>query len=123
MKDLMGTLSPAYGMMTGHGAFGSLADAGVGGVIPTMIARDRKKSKREEEEAKKMGAAMKKGGTIKAKGGWIKSAIKKPGALRESLGVKKGEKIPAGKLAAAAKKPGKMGQRARLAQTLKGFKK
>ncbi len=50
---------------------------------------------------------------------WIQKAIKKPGALRESLGVKKGEKIPAGKLAAAAKKPGKTGQRARLAQTLK----
>ena len=56
------------------------------------------------------------------KGGWIKDAIKKPGALRESLGVKKGEKIPAGKLAKAAKAPGKMGQRARLAQTLKGFR-
>lgn len=53
---------------------------------------------------------------------WIQKAIKKPGALRASMGVKKGEKIPAGKLAAAAKKPGKMGQRARLAQTLKGFK-
>jgi hypothetical protein len=58
-----------------------------------------------------------------AKGGWIKDAIKKPGALRKSLGVKVGEKIPAGKLAAAAKKPGKMGQRARLAQALKGLKK
>lgn len=55
----------------------------------------------------------------KAKGGWIKGAIKKPGSLRSSLGVKKGEKIPAGKLAKAAKAPGKMGQRARLAQTLK----
>jgi hypothetical protein len=54
---------------------------------------------------------------------WIQKAIKKPGALRESLGVKKGEKIPAGKLVAAAKAPGKMGQRARLAQTLKGLKK
>ena len=54
---------------------------------------------------------------------WIAGAIKKPGALRESLGVKAGEKIPAGKLAKAAKQPGKMGQRARLAQTLKGFKK
>jgi hypothetical protein len=54
---------------------------------------------------------------------WIAGAIKKPGALRKSMGVKEGEKIPAGKLAAAAKKPGKMGQRARLAQTLKGFKK
>jgi len=54
---------------------------------------------------------------------WIQDAIKKPGALRESLGVKKGEKIPAGTLAKAAKAPGKMGQRARLAQTLSKMKK
>jgi len=54
---------------------------------------------------------------------WIQKAIKKPGALKSSLGVKKGEKIPAGKLAKAAKASGKTGQRARLAQTLKGFKK
>ena len=54
---------------------------------------------------------------------WIKSAIKKPGSLRSALKVKKGSKIPASKLAAAAKKPGKVGQRARLAQTLKSFKK
>ena len=53
---------------------------------------------------------------------WIQSAIKKPGALRASLGVKKGETIPAKKLAKAAKAPGKMGQRARLAQTLKKMK-
>jgi transcription antitermination factor NusA-like protein len=53
---------------------------------------------------------------------WIKDAIKKPGALRKSLGVKKSEKIPASKLAKAAKAPGKMGQRARLAQTLKKMK-
>jgi len=52
-------------------------------------------------------------------GNWIQGAIKKPGALRESLGVKKGEKIPASKLKAAAKKGGKLGQRARLAITLK----
>jgi hypothetical protein len=62
---------------------------------------------------------FKKGGSAK----WIQSAIKKPGSLRKSLGVKKGEKIPAAKLAKAAKAPGKMGQRARLAQTLKGMKK
>jgi len=54
---------------------------------------------------------------------WIQKAIKSPGALHKQLGVKKGEPIPAKKLAAAAKKPGKMGQRARLAQTLKGLKK
>lgn len=54
---------------------------------------------------------------------WIAGAVKKPGALREQLGAKKGEPIPAKKLAAAAKKPGKLGQRARLAETLKGLKK
>lgn len=54
---------------------------------------------------------------------WIKDAIKKPGALRSELGVKKGQTIPAKKLAVAAKKSGKIGQRARLAQTLKGLKK
>jgi len=54
---------------------------------------------------------------------WIAGAIKKPGALKKELGVKKDAKIPAKKLAAAAKKPGKMGQRARLAETLKGMKK
>jgi|TARA_R110000744_G_scaffold96215_1_gene185973 hypothetical protein len=54
---------------------------------------------------------------------WIKDAVKKPGALRKALGVKKGHKIPARTLAAAAKKPGVMGQRARLAQTFKNMKK
>jgi hypothetical protein len=53
---------------------------------------------------------------------WISGAIKKPGALHKSLGVPQGKKIPAGKLAKAAKAPGKLGQRARLAKTLKGFK-
>lgn len=56
-------------------------------------------------------------------GNFIQKAIKKPGALRKSLGVKKGKKIPAAKLAAAAKKPGKLGQRARFAQTLNKLRK
>ena len=54
---------------------------------------------------------------------WIQSAIKHPGALHKELGVKQGEKIPAKKLAKAAKKGGKEGQRARLAQTLKKLHK
>jgi len=60
-----------------------------------------------------------------AKGGKlnIAKAIKKPGALRAELGVKAGQKIPAKTLAKAAKAPGKLGQRARFAQLLKGFKK
>ena len=54
---------------------------------------------------------------------WIQEAIKKPGALRAELGAKPGKPIPAKKLAATAKKPGKLGQRARLAETLKSLKK
>ena len=54
---------------------------------------------------------------------WIQKAIKKPGALRKELGAKPGKPIPAAKLAAATKKPGKIGKRARLAETLKGLKK
>lgn len=50
---------------------------------------------------------------------WIGSAIKHPGALHKALHVPEGKKIPASKLAEAAKHGGKMGQRARLAQTLK----
>lgn len=53
---------------------------------------------------------------------WIQKAIKKPGALRSALGVKEGKTIPAKKLAKAAKAPGKLGQRARLAETLKKMK-
>jgi hypothetical protein len=50
---------------------------------------------------------------------WIQGAIKHPGALHRELGVPEGEKIPSDTLRAAAKKGGKLGQRARLAVTLK----
>ena len=53
---------------------------------------------------------------------WIQEAVKKKGALRKELGVKKGKNIPAGKLRKAAKAKGKEGKRARLAITLKGLK-
>ena len=55
---------------------------------------------------------------------WIQKAINpdKKGALKKALHVPTGEKIPAGKLAAAAKKGGKLGQRARLAMTLRKLK-
>ena len=57
------------------------------------------------------------------KGGFIQKAIKKPGSLRKSLGIKKGKTIPKAKLKAAAKKPGKLGQRARFAITLGKLRK
>lgn len=54
---------------------------------------------------------------------WIQKAVKKPGALRKSLGVKAGEKIPVKKLdkAAHSKNPTTR-RRAALAKTLRGFK-
>jgi hypothetical protein len=59
-----------------------------------------------------------------AKGNWIANATKNHGALRKSLGLKPtGKPIPEKVLEKAAKKPGKMGQRARLAETLKKFHK
>lgn len=54
---------------------------------------------------------------------WISKAIKSPGSLRNQLNIKKDETIPISKLKAAAKKPGKLGQRARFALTLRKFKK
>jgi len=54
------------------------------------------------------------------KGGWIQDAIKKPGALRKSLGVKQGETISKGKLKAAAKSSNPLtAKRANLAMTLR----
>jgi hypothetical protein len=52
---------------------------------------------------------------------WIQKAVKHPGALRESLHVPMEKNIPAKALNKAAKAPGKLGQRARLAKTLRGF--
>lgn len=63
--------------------------------------------------------ARKRGGEAGKK--WIAGAIKHPGALHKSLHVPEGEKIPAKKLAKAAHAPGKLGKRARLAETLKGM--
>jgi len=56
----------------------------------------------------------------KADGGmWIQEAIKKPGALRKSMGVKAGQTIPKGKLESASKSSNPtMAKRARLAMTL-----
>lgn len=45
------------------------------------------------------------------------------GKLHKDLNVPQGQKIPADKLAAATKEPGKVGQRARFAQTLAKVRK
>ena len=58
-----------------------------------------------------------------AKKNWIQGAVKKPGALHKDLGIPAGKPIPTGLLAEAAKKPGKVGQRARFAETMKKINK
>lgn len=89
------------------------ASRGIGAIAPSKMPKAKTITRKDDPNKVE----------LYAKGGWIKDAIKKPGALREQLGVKGDKPIPAKTLAKAAKAPGKLGQRARLAQTLKGLKK
>ena len=93
-----------------------MASRGMGDINPSKMPGAKKKKRRDNTDFTEFAE----GGSADK---WIQGAIKKPGALRKALGVSGDQPIPAKKLAAAAKKPGKTGQRARLAQTLKGMKK
>jgi hypothetical protein len=97
-----------------------------GGVTPVELhpkTDDRPEEQVEDEKSKK--AANKANKEIGAKSGklkeekWIQKAIKHKGALHKQLHVPADEPIPAEKLNAAAEKGDKLGQRARLAKTLK----
>lgn len=50
---------------------------------------------------------------------FIQKGIKKPGALHDQLDIPRDQKIPAATLKKAASAGGKLGQRARFAETLK----
>ncbi len=52
---------------------------------------------------------------------WIAGAIKHKGALHSELQIPQGQKIPKSKLTQAAHAGGKLGKRARLAETLSRF--
>lgn len=59
-----------------------------------------------------------------AKEKWISKAVSKnKGGLHKALGVAKDKKIPSKKVSAAAKRGGKVGKEARLAQTLSKLRK
>lgn len=90
------------------------ASRGMGAIAPSKMPRATKKARRDDTAF-----------TQFKEGGWIEKARKDmgaPGALHAELGIPKGQKIPASKLAAAAKKPGIEGKRARLAITFSKFK-
>ena len=93
-----------------------MSSRGMGAIMPKKMPKAKLKKRRDNTDFLQFAEG---GSTDK----WIQGAIKKPGALHKELGVPMGEKIPAKKLAKAAKAPGKLGQRARLAETLKGMKK
>lgn len=91
-----------------------------------MIKEYKPGERFQEFQMKKKAHAMKmeykKSHPVKKHKNWIAGAIKHPGALHEEMGVPEGKKIPAKALAKASKKGGKLGRRARLAETLKGMK-
>lgn len=91
------------------------ASRGMGCIAPSKMPSAKNKARRDNTDFTEFA----KGGSADK---WIQGAIKKPGALRSALGVKAGKTIPAAKLAKAAAAPGKLGKRARLAQTLKKMK-
>jgi hypothetical protein len=93
---------------------------GMGAIAPSKMPKRKTIIRKDDPNRVSMFA---KGGSVAEGKKWISGAIKHPGALHKQLGVPAGEKIPAKKLAKAAKAPGKLGQRARLAETLKGMRK
>ena len=87
-----------------------------------LIAKIAGKTKICPITGKKVPAEGQRGKGLMAKLGgkdWIKDATKNKGGLHRSLGVPADEKIPASRIKAAEKKPGKVGKQARLAATLK----
>jgi hypothetical protein len=64
MKELMGTLSPVYGMAKGEGLFGNAV-----GILPA-IAKDMRDDRKDKKDAaaaaeeKKPATAMKNGGSV-----------------------------------------------------------
>ena len=109
----------AGGKVEGHAAMRRMdrAPRKAGGRVATPKHSDEAEDRKLIDKMVKPSAR-----TGKADGGgkWIGSAIKHPGALHKELGVAKGEKIPAKKLAKAAHSDDpKLAKRARLAETLK----
>lgn len=92
---------------------------GMGAIAPSKMPTAKKTPRRDDTDFDQYAG----GGKVAEK--WIQKAInpEHKGSLRKALGAKTGEPIPAKKLAAAAKKSGKIGKRARLAETLKGLRK
>ena len=88
--DLLGTISPAYGMLKGKGAFGKIASMG-GGLLGAAAAI-REDAKKKEKNTKNVSGtkptAMKHGGAMKKKGYAKGGSMKKKGYAKGGV-VKK----------------------------------
>ena len=67
--DVLGTLSPAYGIATGRGLFGKLGEMGLSpaGMLADA-SRDKKKKKGEEARAPLGAKGMRRGGKVRGDG-------------------------------------------------------
>jgi len=93
--DLLGTISPAYGMLKGKGAFGKIS--AMGGGLLGAAAAIREDAKKKEKDAKNIGGkkpagtkptGMKAGGSMKKKGYAKGGSMKKKGYAKGGV-VKK----------------------------------
>lgn len=106
---------PDMGMKRG----GKVRGYATGGKVTAKEPPKAAPPSKDMPENRKAPVKMAKGGKVN----WIADATKNKGGLHRSLGIPAGEKIPAKKMAAAAKKSGTVGKQARLAETLKSLKK
>ena len=68
-KDILGTISPLYGIATGRGAFGKIADAGGPGLVGLLGSlRDKKKdegtARQEHSQRQNVCGLLGKQGTV-----------------------------------------------------------
>ena len=80
-KKVLGSISPVAGVVTGEGAFGQLADKGMLGLVPRMIASNaQEKTEEKRRRAAEAGMVPDQGGQAPMpmkKGGKVSSASKR----------------------------------------------
>jgi hypothetical protein len=86
------------------------------GPLPTYVRKATPMATSTQRLASKMAQS-------RSSGNWMAGAVKRPGALHRQLGVPAGSKIPAKRLASAARSSNPtLARRARLAQTFAKYR-
>jgi hypothetical protein len=77
-KKVLGTISPAYGIATGQGLIGQMADKGMLGLGARMIASN---AQERDEEKKRKAAEAAASGMVPGQGGQAPMPMKKGGKV------------------------------------------